>query len=164
MQPPNITSTSNISGVTKRVIPRFGEFCHHCYLPLLPQLDCNILASWEWFIFRPLLRPECQNISILSILWSHAANWLKLTLPSQRNLTSATRRLSEKATNFAATAIGPSRVIIPILSVPYNVHIFHLSLNLAMWVEARDPGWSKGWGDFITANCNGFGFMILQRY
>lgn len=50
---------------------------------------------------------ECLN--------SHATNWLKLTLPYLRNLTSAARRLSEKRTNFAATAIGPLSVIIHII-------------------------------------------------
>ena len=29
-------------------IPRFGEYCTCSCLPLLPQLICSILATWEW--------------------------------------------------------------------------------------------------------------------
>ena len=28
-------------------VPRFGEFCFCCCLPLMPQLACSILATWE---------------------------------------------------------------------------------------------------------------------
>ena len=30
-----------------KAVPRFGEFCSCCCLPLLPQLACSILATWE---------------------------------------------------------------------------------------------------------------------
>ena len=32
-------------GNPKRVLPRFGEFCSCCSLPLLPQLTNSILAT-----------------------------------------------------------------------------------------------------------------------
>ena len=43
-----------ITGVAKRVLPRFGEFCSCCCLPLLPQLAYSLLATWEALFWRPL--------------------------------------------------------------------------------------------------------------
>ena len=37
------TSTGNLY----KAVPRFGEFCFCCCSPLLPQLACSILATWE---------------------------------------------------------------------------------------------------------------------
>ena len=42
------------TGIAKRVLPRFGEFCYCCCLPLLPQLAYSILATWEALFWRPL--------------------------------------------------------------------------------------------------------------
>ena len=36
------------TGLHYKAVPRFGEFCSCCCLPLLPQLACSILATWEW--------------------------------------------------------------------------------------------------------------------
>ena len=44
----------NNTGAGKIVVPRFGEFCFCCYLPLLPQLACSILATWGPQFCRPL--------------------------------------------------------------------------------------------------------------
>ena len=30
-----------------KAVPRFSEFCYCCCVPLLPQLACSILATWE---------------------------------------------------------------------------------------------------------------------
>ena len=38
---------SRSTGAGKIVVPRFGEFCFCCCLPLLPQLACSIPATWE---------------------------------------------------------------------------------------------------------------------
>ena len=136
----------------------FTAVAYHCFL--------NLPATFSHLGPCTGQNPSTLLISIWSLsdhFWGHATNWLKPTLPSLRNLTSATWRLSEKATNLAASAIGPTWVIITILSVPYNVHIFHPFLNMAMWVKVRDQGWDKGWGDFITAMGCGV-VILLQQY
>ena len=40
----------NCTELDYEAIPRFGEFCSCCCLPLMPQLACSILATWQ----RPL--------------------------------------------------------------------------------------------------------------
>ena len=37
----------NDTGLDYRTVPRSGELCYCCCLPLLPQLTCSILATWE---------------------------------------------------------------------------------------------------------------------
>ena len=41
-----------------KAVPRFGELCSCCCLPLLPQLACNILATWERPYRDSLYTPE----------------------------------------------------------------------------------------------------------
>ena len=43
-------------GIGWRTVPRFGQFCSCCCLPLLPQLACNILATWERLFSRSLYK------------------------------------------------------------------------------------------------------------
>ena len=52
--PPHLGQASIYTGVAKRVLPRFGEFCYCCCLPLLPQLVQSILATWAALFWRPL--------------------------------------------------------------------------------------------------------------
>ena len=49
-------------------ISRFGEFCYCCCcLPLLPQLACSILATWEWIKPNPVfLSRKMSSTNILS--------------------------------------------------------------------------------------------------
>ena len=44
---PGATRACDITGNLYEAVPRFGEFCSCCCLPLLPQLACSILATWE---------------------------------------------------------------------------------------------------------------------
>ena len=39
--------TDSSTGNLYKAVPRFGEFWSCCCLPLLHQLACNILATWE---------------------------------------------------------------------------------------------------------------------
>ena len=43
-----LTVALNSTGNLYKAVPRFGEFCSWCCLPLLTQVDCSILATWEW--------------------------------------------------------------------------------------------------------------------
>ena len=41
------SSSARYTGNLYKAVPRFGEFCSCCFLPLLPQLACGILATWN---------------------------------------------------------------------------------------------------------------------
>ena len=53
------TAGGETTGNLVKAIPRFGEFCSCCCSPLLPQLACSILATWE----RPYCRPRLSSPS-----------------------------------------------------------------------------------------------------
>ena len=40
-------TTWRCTGYLSKAVKRFGEFCSCCCIPLLPQLACSILATWE---------------------------------------------------------------------------------------------------------------------
>ena len=42
------------TGAGKIFVPRFGEFCFCCCLPLQPQLPCRVLTTWGPQFCRPL--------------------------------------------------------------------------------------------------------------
>ena len=42
-----VTLCQRFTEVAKRVPPRFCEFCYCCCLPLLPELACSILETWQ---------------------------------------------------------------------------------------------------------------------
>ena len=53
-------------------LPRFGEFCSCCCLPLLSQLVCSILATWE--------RPHSQGLHCRIATTTDSTNRLTLTI------------------------------------------------------------------------------------
>ena len=52
------------TGLDYEAIPRFSEFFSCCCLPLLPQLDCSILTTWEQpyspALYDILCPPQCN--------------------------------------------------------------------------------------------------------
>ena len=46
-------------------VPRFGEFCSCCCIPLLPELECKILTIWDWH-FDPSLYSNLKLKRVLS--------------------------------------------------------------------------------------------------
>ena len=60
----------NITGNLYNALPRFGEFCSCCCLPLLPQLAFSLLATWER-PYRDSLYLFQLDIADLDSSWNH---------------------------------------------------------------------------------------------
>ena len=51
----------SVQGFTIRAVPGLGEFFSCCCLPLVPQLACSILATWERPYSEALYRYQQKN-------------------------------------------------------------------------------------------------------
>ena len=57
------------TGNLYKAVPRFGEFCSCCCLPLLPQLAGSILATWERPYRDSLYMCRLQNFRSIHGAW-----------------------------------------------------------------------------------------------
>ena len=54
------------------MVPRVGEFCFCCCVPLPPQLACSILETWEQPYGDSLyLSERRENMTQLQRAWNH---------------------------------------------------------------------------------------------
>ena len=75
------------TGLDCKAVPRFGELSFRSCFPLLPQLACSVLATWEWS-YSPTLYIEGGErgsepptfIGNIGFLWRVETGELRLVL------------------------------------------------------------------------------------